>query len=33
MAAPHVAGVMAKYLTFMPSSTTPAELADLLEKE
>lgn len=33
MAAPHVAGVMAKYLSRLPSSTTPTQLTDLILKE
>jgi subtilisin family serine protease len=33
MAAPHVAGVMAKYLSDLPSSTTPFQLTDIIVKE
>jgi len=33
MAAPHVAGVMAKYLSGMPSSTTPKQLEEAIEKD
>ena len=32
MAAPNVAGVMAKYLSDLPSSTTPFQLTDNIVK-
>ena len=32
MVAPHVAGVMAKYLSDLPSSTTPFQLTDIIVK-